>query len=338
MNKNNNPVIGITIGDYNGIGAEIIIKALIKISLTDKTKFIIIGPSSIINYSNQSLGNKIKIRSIIKIEEIYTDQQQFFQIDNNNKNIKINYGKIDKHAGLVAVKCIQKGVELALNNDIQALVTAPVSKKAFVMAGYNYPGQTEMLAELTKTSKFIMMLMADNFRVGLVTTHCAISEVSKHLFINKIIEKIKIINDCLIQDFCIKKPKIAVTSLNPHAGENGLFGKEEEQCIIPSIKHAKKNNINVNGPFSADTLFTKEINFDAYLAMYHDQGLIPLKMKANGKGVNYTAGLPIIRTSPDHGIAFDIAGKWIANENSMCEAIKISYEVAKNRAKCRTIQ
>ena len=341
MNNNikddNRPIIGITMGDYNGIGPEILVKALAAEQKICDAIFVIIGSAVVINSVNNSLNQPISPIPINSPVEIDKTRQNIFILDIfKNSEIEINYGTISKKAGIAAARCLRQGIDLANNNLIQALVTAPVSKQALTMAGNNYPGQTEMLAELTKTDTFAMMLMANKIRVALVTTHCAISEVAHKIDQCSVLQKIQVIDKSLKNDFKITKPRIAVTSLNPHGGEGGLFGKEEQRHILPAIIEAKKSGIEVSGPFSADTLFAKIItsNYDAYLAMYHDQGLIPLKMMAYGKGVNFTVGLPIIRTSPDHGTAFDIAGKLIAHESSMREAIKIGYQLAKKRTTC----
>ena len=328
------PVIGITMGDYNGIGSEVLIKALAHNHHSVKASFVIIGSASIVNHVNQALSQPISPIQIKSLSEIDKKRQNIFILDLfDNIKFDVRFGIISKKAGKAADKCLRKGIELANSNSIQALVTAPVSKKALTLAGNTYPGQTEMIAELTKTNYFAMMLLADEFKVGLVTTHCAISEVSKMINKETIFTKLKVIDHSLKNDFKITKPRIAVTSLNPHGGESGLFGNEEEHHILPAIVEAKNNGIEAFGPFSADTLFAKidNSNYDAYLTMYHDQGLIPLKMRSFGKGVNFTAGLPIIRTSPDHGTAFDIAGKLIADDSSMREAIKIGYQLAKKR-------
>ena len=333
-NKETVPIVGITMGDYNGIGPEVLIKALAHDQKLYKATFVIFGSSFVLNSVNQYLNRPISLITINSLSEIDKHSHNIFILDIfNNCEININYGTISQEAGNAAVRCLHHGIKFADKNSIQALVTAPVCKQALILAGFNYPGQTEMLAQLTNTTLFAMMFIADNFRVGLVTTHCAISEVSAKINKQNIFQKIKVLNHSLQNDFKIKKPKVAVTGLNPHGGEGGIFGDEEQRCILPAIIEAKNAGVDVSGPFSAETLFAKikTSAYDAFLAMYHDQGLIPVKMRAFGKSVNFTAGLPIIRTSPDHGTAFDIAGKWIADESSMREAIKIGYQLAKKR-------
>jgi len=332
--KNDRLVIGITMGDYNGIGPEIVIKSLSSMPHSDIAVFLIIGSVHVMDTVNFSLGNPISFEPINSISEINTNQSKIYTLNLFERNqINFNYGSITKEAGAVATQCIKKGVALALRNQIHALVTAPVSKEGLAASGVNYPGQTELLADLTHSDSFAMVLLTETFRVGLVTTHCAISEIAPKITKTNILQKISVIHQSLKADFKIVDPQIAVTSLNPHKGEGGLFGKEELQQISPAIEEANRKGIKAKGPFPADTLFVniKENNYDAYLAMYHDQGLIPFKMKSFGKGVNFTAGLPIIRTSPDHGTAFDIAGTWLANESSMKEAIKVGYQLAEKR-------
>ena len=249
-----------------------------------------------------------------------------------NHEIKLRPGEVSKSGGMIAGKALEMALKLALTGEAQAVVTAPISKEALNLAGYSYPGHTEFFAENTKVEDVVMILLSGGFRVGLVTTHCALSEVAQLLTSEKILRKLQIANQDLRTRFKIANPRIAVAALNPHAGENGMFGHEEQEIITPAIAAARKLGLDVSGPFPADTLFARidKQKFDLYLAMYHDQGLIPLKMKTFGKGVNYTAGLPFIRTSPDHGTAFDIAGKGMADSSSMEEAIKLAVELAKN--------
>jgi len=220
---------------------------------------------------------------------------------------------------------------------LSALVTAPISKEAMNLAGYKYPGQTEMLASLADTEHVIMLLLSRRMRVGLVTTHLPISKVAKSVTTEKVFEKIETLHLSLKNDFRIKNPTIAVLALNPHAGDGGVIGKEDDKVVKPAIKLAQKKHISVRGPFPADSFFRNYCSkrYDAVLAMYHDQGLIPLKMSGafGAKGVNFSAGLKIIRTSPDHGTAYDIAGKGIANPESMKEAIRLAVRLSKNKMK-----
>ena len=331
------PVIGVTMGDFNGVAPEVILKAFSNYDKLHKGKFIVIGSAFVINSVSEALKLPVTLRQIKDITEIKYSTDNLFILDLfDNQELPIEYGKITREAGEAAAISLEYAIENANKKLLDAVVTGPVSKYALSLAGRNYPGQTEMFAELTHSNNFAMILMSGTFRVGLVTTHCAITDVAGKLSIGTIYNKIKIIYLSLVNDFKINNPEIAVTSLNPHGGEDGMFGDEEIIYIKPAIEQAKNEGMKVSGPFPADTLFAaiKENRYDAYLVMYHDQGLIPLKMKSFGEGVNFTAGLPFIRVSPDHGTAFDISGKWIANEKSMKEAINIGIELAQKRKIC----
>ena len=244
----------------------------------------------------------------------------------------IRYGTVAKNAGKVAGVAIEKAVELCLAAKVQALVTAPVSKEAMQLAGYNFPGQTEMIALLSRSSWVIMMLVSSKMRVGLVTIHAPLRSIPDSISSEKIIEKAKTITESLQRNFQIQKPRIAILGLNPHAGEHGLLGSEEREIIEPAVEEIKKIGINAVGPVPADAFFGTQRykSFDAILAMYHDQGLIPVKMSDFGTTVNFSAGLNVIRTSPGHGTAFDIAGKGKADISSMLEAIKLAARFAQN--------
>jgi len=225
-------------------------------------------------------------------------------------------------------------VEALQNNQVQGLVTAPIHKKNIQSEEFNYSGHTPYLKAIFGAKDVVMLMTASNMRVALVTEHVPVTELAQHITIEAITSKLQILNSSLIKDFSIDKPKIAVLGLNPHAGDEGLIGKEEETIIKPAIKEAKNNNILAFGPYSADAFFARAQyeKFDAVLAMYHDQGLIPFKSLAVGEGINYTAGLPAVRTSPDHGTAFDIAGKGIADESSFLAATFECIEIIKRRA------
>ena len=331
-NKKNKIIIGITMGDYNGIGPEIVLKSIKDFYKNYSVQILIIGSKYVFDQISAQLKYPIKYKVIKNIVNVYYNNERINLLDCfEDYKIKLNLGSITKEAGFFAAKCIEKGVELALNKDISCLVTAPISKESIALAGYRYPGHTEMLSFLTKNSNYLMVLLAENFRVALVTTHCSVAEINKNISIEKIINKVEILNNSLKSDFGIEKPQIGVSALNPHASDGGLFGDEEEKIIIPALQYIQSKGILTEGPFPADSLFAKEKKYDAYLVMYHDQGLIPLKMKSFGKGVNFTAGLPIIRTSPDHGTAYEIADKFVANSDSMLEAIKLGFEFAKKR-------
>ena len=327
--------IAITIGDFNGIGPEIILKSITHASFSKSIQPILIGSTDVFAYYAQRLKLPLKFASVESVPA-KPSPAVIPVIDTFPVTVKnIQTGKIAPDAGKCAGTSIERAAQLCTKNQVDAMVTAPISKEALHYAGYNFPGQTEMLAMLSRSSKVTMMLIAKNFRVGLTTIHLPISEVAQNIFQERIIEKLETIFHALTVDFAISAPTIAVLGLNPHAGENGTIGKEEKDIIIPAIAKARLKGITVEGPFAADGFFAtkREKRYDAVLAMYHDQGLIPLKMSGFHDGVNYSAGLKIIRTSPDHGTAFDLAGKGKANPQSMLAAIDLASTVIANRRK-----
>ncbi|MFQ5675705.1 MAG: 4-hydroxythreonine-4-phosphate dehydrogenase PdxA [bacterium] len=330
--KEQRPVIALTIGDPNGVGPEVLLRALANESIRRLLTPIVVGPRPVLEKQLKTLGLKVTLSTASLPRPTDRDDEIPVVDEGLDRRLEITPGKITRAGGMIAGQALEQALELADKGVLSALVTAPISKEALHLAGYNYPGHTEFLAEKSNVDDVVMVLLSGNFRVALVTTHCPLSEVPQRLSVEKIVRKLQILDKDLSNRFRINKPKIAVAALNPHAGENGLFGHEEQEIILPAIRAAQELGIDVHGPFSADSLFTgiDKKRFDVYLAMYHDQGLIPLKMRAFGKGINYTAGLPLIRTSPDHGTAFDIAGRGVADSTSMEEAIKLAVRLAKN--------
>jgi len=325
------PIIGITIGDFNGIGPELAIKVANEPSIKKICVPALIGPLNIF----EAVSRNYKIKCNFTKLTIPVPQKSSVPVIDVGDGIEadINYGKPTKASGRSAGAAIERAVELCLLKKIDAIVTAPASKEALHLAGYNFPGQTEMIALLSRSKQVAMFLVTKTFKVGLVTIHTGIRNVAENITKEKLYEKIAIINKSLEKDFNIRSPEIAVLALNPHAGENGLIGNEEKQIIEPAIESAKVSGIKVRGPFPADAFFgTQQYKkYDAVIAMYHDQGMIPFKMYAFDKGVNFSAGLEIIRTSPDHGTAYDIAGKNKANISSMLEAVKLAVQIVHNR-------
>lgn len=295
------PTIAITQGEPSGIGPEIAVKAIFNPYVRRICNLILIGDKKVFEKEIKKYNNK-----------------EF-------KNLKII--QVDSVS-----ESILTGVELYRKGELDALVTAPASKDSFNYMGKSFPGHTEFLAYLLQKKNFLMMFVSKKLRIGLATIHIPIERVSKILSKSLIFEKLKIIEEGLKKYFNIDNPKIGVCGLNPHCGESGKFGKEESEIIIPAIGLAKKIGIRVKGPFSSDSIFYRALNkeYDAILAMYHDQGLIPIKTISFHDSVNVTLGLPMIRTSPAHGCAFDIAGKGIANPTGMIEAVKVSVEMWKN--------
>jgi 4-hydroxythreonine-4-phosphate dehydrogenase len=329
----NKPVIAITIGDFNGIGPEVALKSIASSRIQRYCCPLLIGPLEVFQWHAKRLKIRLNLqpfqsssgdagRRAIQVFDLGIFHQRDIQL-----------GKVTPVAGTAAGLALHKGVELCLQRQAAALVTAPVSKSALNLAGYTYPGQTELLAELTESDHVTMMLASKELRVGLVTVHVPLRDVVVSLSIQKVFEAITVVNHSLTSDFGIRNPKVAVLALNPHGGEAGLFGGEDERVVTPAIELAKTQHIRVFGPFSSDAFFgtRRQKEFDAIVAMYHDQGLIPLKMTSFGGAVNFSAGLKIVRTSPDHGTAFDIAGKGIADPGSMTEAIRLAIEIARRR-------
>lgn len=324
------PIIGISIGDINGIGPEIILKSMNQIDLSESSP-LVIAPKEVLDFYAKELKLAVHLNRCEYIDEI--DPEHINLLDLPSENLVINPGEQSKQSGKLAMQSIELGIELASLEVTQALVTAPISKEAVNLAGYNIPGHTEFLAEQTDTDDVLMMLVNENLRVALVTAHVPVSEVSDSITEELILRKLSILNQSLKNDFGIESPKIAVFGLNPHAGDGGVIGDEELTTIGPALEKALKSGINVRGPYPADGFFGQRMDqeFDAILAMYHDQGLVPFKLLSFEKGVNFTAGLPILRTSPDHGTAFNIAGKGIASPSSFIQAYDLAVKLAKQK-------
>ena len=335
------PIIGITMGDPAGIGAEIIVKALSKKEIYRKSKPVVIGSSCVIDDALKFIPSNLKLNVIKNTEEI---KGEFGIIDlldlDNIKLDEFNYGKVSAKAGQASLDYIYKGIDLAMEGLVNAVVTGPIHKEAIKAAGSPYAGHTEIFATRTKTKNYAMMLADKNLRVIHVSTHVSLRQACDLVKKERVLTVIHLADKAL-KDLGIKNPKIGVAGLNPHAGEGGLFGKEEIEEIIPAIVQAKKEGIDVEGPIPPDTIFSKVIGgqYDIAVVMYHDQGHIPMKVigfkynKETNKwstmnGVNITVGLPIIRTSVDHGVAFGKAGEGRANEESIVQAIRIAVDLA----------
>jgi 4-hydroxythreonine-4-phosphate dehydrogenase len=326
------PIIGISCGDLNGIGIEIIIKTFADNRLLEHCTPVIFASNKAINFYRKSVPEMNLTYSIIK-DFSRINQKQVNLFNCWEEDVQITPGQLTDTGGKYAVLSLQTAVAALKQQQINGLVTAPIHKKNTQSAEFNFTGHTPYLKSVFAADDVVMMLCAGNFRVALVTEHVPVGEVVNHITKEKIISKLKIINRTLQKDFGIDKPRIAVLGLNPHAGDEGLIGNEEETIIKPAIKEAKNNNVLVVGPFSADAFFARRHfdKFDAVLAMYHDQGLIPFKALASGEGVNYTAGLPAVRTSPDHGVAFDIAGKDKADNSSFLTAVFECIDIINQR-------
>ncbi len=313
----NKPRIGITMGDPNGIGPEIILKALGS-PVTELCTPVVFGSAEVFDEARKLTGLNV--------------QCEFVDPDNFQKS-DMKPGKVDKRAGKASLSYIKEAVKAAVASEIDAVVTAPISKESTYLAGSEFPGHTEMLKELTRSENAIMMFEGGRFRVVLVTIHNALSKVPELITKERVLNVIEITDKSLRKLFNIPQPRIVVCGLNPHAGEAGAFGDEEITHIKPAVAEAVRKGIEVEGPLPADTLFyyANQGKWDAVIAMYHDQGLIPFKMLSFNEGVNVTIGLPIIRTSPDHGTAFDIAWKGTADPSSMTAALKVAIRLASHR-------
>ena len=327
------PIIGITMGDPAGIGPEIIVKSLIKNKTYKDCSILVIGHSDCLKNEAEKNNLKIDINICTSLDNIKSCNKPIINCLNvGNKIDNIQYGKNSSISGEASYLYISKAVDLALENKINAICTAPISKKALQMAGYNFPGHTELLAYLTKTEEVSLMLSTPKMNVIHVTTHIGLIDAIEKIDSNLVFRTIKRGRN-LIKKLINKEPRIGVCAINPHAGEDGIFGHgEEENKIIPAINKASGLNWNVKGPLPADSLFYQASldRFDLIVAMYHDQGHAPVKVMGIDDGINITVGLPLIRTSVDHGTAFDIAGKGTANEKNMQNAITKAYELIKS--------
>jgi 4-hydroxythreonine-4-phosphate dehydrogenase len=325
MNHSFFKTIAITIGDINGIGPEVTLKALTQMAWSREFRVVIVGPEAALRFWQKHLRLDFSLPRLANLNE-WPENTPVVVLDHESLPATVQIGELSTEAGKIAGTALRQALQLAREEKIQAIVTAPVSKQALHLAGFHYPGQTELLAEGLATADFAMMLVAEDFRVALATTHLPLRQVAAALSPDLLVRRLRVLQRDLTARFHIVQPRIAVTGLNPHAGEGGLLGEEEQTIIAPAIQQARSEGIDAEGPFPADALFGrfKKNQFAAYLAMYHDQGLIPLKMYGFGRAVNYTAGLPVIRTSPDHGTAFDIAGNGVAEPASMVEALRLA--------------
>jgi 4-hydroxythreonine-4-phosphate dehydrogenase len=318
-------------GDPGGIGPEVIVKALSRAEIRGCCNPVVIGDVTIMREAVKLSDLPLRIKTVSGIAGSRPAKGTIEVLDIRSR-LPAKRGVPSGSSGKAFFKYIEKAVELASQNEVQAIVTAPISKESLKMAGYGWPGHTEMLAELTHTKDFAMMFVSEKLKVILCTIHIPLKEVPERVDEKIILRTIRLAEEGL-EMLGIKKPRIAVAGMNPHAGESGIMGNEESGAIIPAVKKAQKEGMNVTGPFPPDVVFYKAYNneFDIIVCMYHDQGLIPFKMLAFDTGVNVTVGLPVIRTSPDHGTGFDIAWKNKADPSSMIEAIKLAAKMKLSR-------
>jgi len=332
MSEQKRPVIGISVGDLNGIGIEIIIKTFSDSRILELCTPIVFASNKVINFYKKSIPEiNLNYLSIKDISKANPKQLNIFTVW--EEDVEIIPGQMTELGGKYGVKSLQSAVAALKEKTIDALVTAPLNKFTMQSSEFNFTGHTPFLKQAFNADDVLMLMIAENMKVALLTEHLAIMDVAKNINKDQIIKKINLLKNSLIKDFGIERPRIAVLGLNPHAGDEGLVGKEEKEIIRPAILESKKNDCIVMGPYSADAFFARgnHEKFDAVLAMYHDQGLIPFKSLALGEGTNFTAGIPAIRTSPDHGTAFDIAGKNIADESSFRAAIFSAIDIFDTR-------
>jgi len=331
-------VVGITQGDINGIGYEIILKCLSDPRINEICTPIVYGSSKVASYHRKALNiENFSFNQIRSPREANPKRANI--INCTGAEIKVDPGKSTPEGGKAAFDALQYAVNALYKGEIDVLVTAPINKQNIQSKDFNFAGHTEYLQQKYKAEQVLMFMVSDVMRVGVVTGHIPVSQVAANIKAHKILQKLRIMNRSLIEDFGISLPRIAVLGLNPHSGENGLIGREESEEIIPAIKGARDEKIMALGPYSADGFFGagNYSKFDAVLAMYHDQGLIPFKSLTFKNGVNFTAGLPIVRTSPAHGTAYDIVDKNLASPDSFRKALYLACDIFRKRNEYRKL-
>ncbi len=323
--------VGISVGDINGIGCEVILKTFEDSRMLDFCTPIIFASNKTITQQKKDLGININFHGVQEVSKCLDNKVNVVNVWRENP--RINYGKSTKEAGTMAIRSLKAAVRSLKNGEIDVLVTAPINKSNIQSEQFNFPGHTDYLArELEGES--LMFMVTSGLKIGLLTDHVAVKDVAETIDRKLIVKKIQIIEKSLKSDFGILRPKIALLGINPHSGDNGVIGKEDDEVLKPVIEEMKDKGKLVFGPYAADSFFGSgnHLNFDAVLAAYHDQGLIPFKTLAFGQGVNFTAGLSHVRTSPDHGTAYEIAGEAKADHSSFKEAVFAAIEIFRNRS------
>lgn len=329
--------VGITQGDINGVGYEVILKTFANSAMLELCTPVIYGSPKVAAYHRKSLDLPTNFSIVNSASE--ASNNHLSVVNCTDDDVKVEFSKPDPEAGKAALCALEKAFEEYRNGLIDVIVTAPINKHTIQSEEFSFPGHTEFIEQkLGNGEKALMILMKDDFRVALVTGHVPVSQIASAITKDLIEEKLEIFNRSLKRDFAIDAPRIAVLSLNPHAGDEGLLGTEEQEIIIPALKEMSAKGILCYGPYPADGFMGSGnyTHFDGVLAMYHDQGLAPFKALAMDEGVNYTAGLPVVRTSPAHGTAYDIAGKGLASEDSFRQAIYVAIDVFRNRQHDKT--
>ncbi len=324
--------IGISHGDINGISYEVIMKAFMDARVLEMCTPIVYGSPKIAAYHRKALNmEQLSFNHIKSPHEAHPKKANI--INCVDENTRVELGKSTEMAGESSFRALDRAVSDLKKGWFDILITAPINKDNIQRENFHFPGHSEFLAEQFRVKDYLMLMVSETMKIGVVTTHVPLAEVSAKLSQELILSKIRIMSDSLIQDFSLSKPRIAVLGLNPHAGDNGFLGKEEETMIIPAIRQARDEGIIALGPYPADGFFgtSEYLKFDAILAMYHDQGLIPFKLTSFHRGVNFTAGLPVVRTSPAHGTAYDIAGEDKASPESFLQAVYLGIDIFKNR-------
>ncbi len=331
------PLIGVSLGDINGVGPEVIIKTFSDSRLLKLLTPVVYGSGKIISYYRKILS--ADSFSYNQIRELNQAKPVTMNVLNCwDESVTIKPGTATQEAGSYALRSLEMATTDLLEQKLDGLVTGPINKKTIQQESFDFPGHTEYLIQRSGAKRGLMLMISENLRIGVVTGHIPLKDVVKNITRELVSDKLDILEDSLKLDFGIEKPKIAILGLNPHSGDEGLLGTEEQELIIPLIDELKDRGKLVFGPFPADGFFGSKtfLNYDAVLAMYHDQGLIPFKSLSFGSGVNYTAGLQVIRTSPDHGTAYPIAGKNIADESSFRAALFANLDLIKHRSEYRT--
>ena len=338
-NRENRILLGITMGDVNGIGPELLLKVLSDGRMLDHCSVLIYGSAKALNFYRQYFKyDKFHFVPVQAPNQVHHQKINLLEVTPQFDRVEI--GVPSSKSGMVAFEALEKATQHLIEGRLDALVTLPIHKATIQNPNFNFPGHTEYLAKRFKDEQSLMMMVYDQLRVAVVTGHIPLKEVSSTLNPDLILSKLRLMEQSLKVDFSIDKPKIAVLGLNPHAGENGLLGKEEQETINIALNLARDQGMLAVGPYPADGFFASETyrKFDAVLAMYHDQGLIPFKVLSQSYGVNFTAGLKFIRTSPDHGTAHDIAGKKVADPTSFRNAIYLAIDLCRNRKENITLQ
>ncbi len=328
------PRIAITLGDPNGIGPEVVLKCVSDTRLLKFLQPVLVGSAHVLAVHANHLGFRdLPLEVVTDLPDRLPEGRITVLDVAPGEKPDVPLGKITAEGGRLAMQAVERATDLCLGGAVDAMVTAPISKEAIALAGYDAPGHTEFIARRTGVDRFTMMMVADVLRIGLVTGHVSIWDVPKRITRDAVLDKLDIIHASLHRDFAIQRPKIAVLGLNPHASDGGLLGREEAEAILPAVETMREQGHLVFGPFPADGFFAIGAYrlYDAVLAMYHDQGLIPFKILAFESGVNFTAGLPIVRTSPDHGTAYNIAGEGKASPGSMRSAVYLAIDIARRR-------